>query len=286
MSAPIALTKFIMQNIGIIFLSLLIILISVVLTPSKDKHSFLFQLIILVTSKLFDGKAYAGFGTYSTGNPNFREVIGGLLSSPLNQGTKYYTGMKVCSSESSQFASNKLGISFSTVLYERDTAPVPINNHAMVYLNSVVSDTLNWTTISGSFIADSTYEYIMLGDFFSTSNNDLQNVNPNAIFAETYYYVDAVYVSTDSLCCFSEIPNIQTKQLLIFPNLVSDFLNINTYSEKAVVTVYDMFGKEQFKSIEEGGVININISFLSEGMYILLLQTRNEFNYQKFFKDK
>ena len=92
------------------------------------------------------------------------------------------------------FACNKLGVLFSNSTYSEFNPP-PENNFAHVYTDSIITDTTNWFTIAGSFVADSTYSNIILGIFFDNNNVDtLRLFKPNCdVFA--YYFIDDVSVT-------------------------------------------------------------------------------------------
>ncbi len=144
------------------------------------------------------GIGYSGLIAY---NPLgvLQESFGRQLSNSIQIGQKYYVSMKVSLAEWSGSASDKLGILFSTINYN-DTMPPPINNFAHIYTEFIISDTLEWTTISGVFIADSAYQYISIGTFFDDANIDTIVFNPNKD-GTTYYFIDDICVSTDSIVC-------------------------------------------------------------------------------------
>ena len=114
------------------------------------------------------GNAYCGFYTFNS-PATYREIIGTQLTSALNIAEKYYISFKVSLGDPVfnllDCASNKIGALFSTVPYSLAN-PAPINNFSHVYSASVIVDSINWVTISGSFVADSAYQYIHLGCFF------------------------------------------------------------------------------------------------------------------------
>ncbi|MFH2094810.1 MAG: hypothetical protein ABIJ16_03840, partial [Bacteroidota bacterium] len=119
-----------------------------------------------------DSNAYCGLYTYTWVSLNQREYIGRQISSPLIIGQKYYCSFCVSlasidssTSTSCNCASNNLGLLFTTTPYNYDIwNPTSIRNFAHINSNSIISDTLNWTTISGSFIADSSYQYFTIGN--------------------------------------------------------------------------------------------------------------------------
>ena len=117
------------------------------------------------------GNAYAGFLNYMSNAyaPGYREYIGAILSSTLIINTKYYVSFKVSLSINSLIPSNgssdKMGAMFSTIPYNTNN-PTPITNNPLIYYNSIITDSLNWTRVLGTFISDSAYQYIIIGNFF------------------------------------------------------------------------------------------------------------------------
>ncbi len=226
------------------------------------------------------GSAYAGFFTYR-GGLGYQEILGSQLIQPLIVGQKYFVKFFV-SMAYKEFAfgihintaTNKLGIQFSMVSYS-DSNYVPITNSAQIYSDSVIADTINWIPISGSFIADSAYNYIMAGCFFVDSVltivplDTLPPFYPNA-----YYYIDDICVSTDSLYCetLSGINQVEQLAANIFPNPFDDELNIHLkVNDQAEVFLYDLTGRmllrHQFISS-----ISLNTSMLPAGMYVYQLR--------------
>lgn len=153
------------------------------------------------------GQAYAGFIAFSlSGNQttSFREYIGAQLNIPLSTGTQYYVSFKVSPTisnsptiGSNKYVNNNLGVLFRMT----STTQLSIPNFAHVYSNSIISDTTAWVTISGSFIADSAYKYIVIGNFFDDSQTSFLLLNSSGSYPLSYYYIDDVCVSTDSLGC-------------------------------------------------------------------------------------
>ena len=119
------------------------------------------------------GNGYAGFTAYNVGG-FAREIIGRQLSQTLLIGQTYYVSIKVSLAEFEgpppQFVPcNKVGAKFSTIPYSASN-PAPVNNFAHVYTNTIIGDTTNWTTIKGFFMADSSYQFIMIGNFFDDAH--------------------------------------------------------------------------------------------------------------------
>ncbi|MFP5471532.1 MAG: hypothetical protein ACLGGV_08030 [Bacteroidia bacterium] len=94
--------------------------------------------------------------------PDGRELLYTTLNNPLSIGITYYISFKVSAAfpgvwDDMRCFTDKIGVRFSM----NSTAPL-IDNFAHVYSNSIISDTVNWVTVSGSFVADVAYEYIFI----------------------------------------------------------------------------------------------------------------------------
>jgi hypothetical protein len=224
------------------------------------------------------GNAYCAFSPYGSpifGFHNEREFIGGHLSALLNIGIKYYVSFKVSLSLDSAIdvncASNKIGAMFSTIPYSWNN-PTPITNNPQVYTDSIIIDTINWTRIFGSFIADSNYQYIIIGNFFTDSNTDTLIMNSN-YYCNSYYYLDDVCVSADSLTCNPPdaiIDNKLNENIEIFPSPANSVLhiateNINNYSLK----IYNITGEMVLQAGKLYGDSDIDIAAFPKGVYII-----------------
>lgn len=238
------------------------------------------------------GNAYGGVGTYGShwlGFLDAREFIGRQLSSPLIIGTKYYVsfgvGLGFLDSLSINCATNHLGILFSTVAYST-TSPAPISNYAHVYTDSIITDTANWVTISGSFTADSAYNYVVFGNFFDDSNTDTLIMN-DSIYCNSFYYVDDICVSIDSTCYVGTgITSIIPKSAItIFPNPTNGdvYIKLNEHG-KAIVNVYSVMGKlittanlQQISSNE----YKIDLSSQPDGIYFINTRINETIKQQK-----
>jgi len=213
------------------------------------------------------GNAHCGFIAYNPWSPNNRELIGRQLSNALIPGEIYYVNMKVSLGEWSNCATNKLGILFSTIPYDGPSSP-PINNSSHIYASAIITDTINWLTITGSFIADSAYEYIIIGNFFDDANTDT-SINDNSNLCKSYYFVDDVCVSMDSLTCVDikeELINFNTDTTVIKKGDCINFI-LNT------VVNYDFY-EWQFESATpttSSDSMPVNICYDSSGVYSVTL---------------
>jgi hypothetical protein len=138
----------------------------------------------------------------SPNGPNAREFLGIQLSQPLIVGIQYYFTAKINFSggPTTIVASNKFGMKLLTYDLDSSNSSNLITNSATIFSDSIVSDTLNWYNISGSFISDSVYTHLVLGNFFDDLNTDTLSVLPG--FPDySYYFIDDICLSTDSLYC-------------------------------------------------------------------------------------
>jgi hypothetical protein len=226
------------------------------------------------TQEAINGKAYAGFYTFDQSWSTYRELLIGTLTQSLNTNQKYFISFKVSRADRENivgYSTNKIGVKFTKV----KQVNVQINNNAHLYTDSLITDTVNWTKISGSFLADSTYKYIMIGNFFDDSNTTIFN-HGNGVIA--YYYIDEVCVSTDSL--FTEnyfttgiIRNQIQDKIEITPNPANTSFSIEYSCTNGKILVYNytgqLFYERSINSICD--VITINSADWVSGIYFVRL---------------
>lgn len=157
------------------------------------------------------GSGYSGIYTFRSDAifpKNAREFLGIKLTKQLDSGQKYYISFKVSLADDATYATNNIGVLFSRNFFCGDTSDfcdtseaAPLTNYVHIYSKQIITDSVAWTTISGSFIADSTYEYIMIGNFFTDDSTDF--VVFDTLGKWSYYYVDDVCVSLDSTTCLN-----------------------------------------------------------------------------------
>jgi hypothetical protein len=214
----------------------------------------------------FNGIAYTGLLTFNQSFNSEREIIIGQLVSPMTVGQKYYITFKVSRADhiNMGYSTNKIGVKFTKV----KQSYVQINNVAHYYSNNVITDTLNWTKISGNFISDSIYQYIMLGNFFDDINTTKIN---DGIGSYAYYYIDDVCLSTDSIFCASlnevgiqEIKN-SVENLIFYPNPANEKITVRTSGE---FRIYSPMGYSILLESAESKN-EIDTSKLPSGLYFI-----------------
>ncbi|MEO8151372.1 MAG: T9SS type A sorting domain-containing protein [Bacteroidia bacterium] len=227
------------------------------------------------------GNGYAGLLTYEY-NPNTREYLEVKLDSVLVQGLTYYVTFFISRSDSCIWAVDNLSAYFSV-----DSAlgvgwsPLPFTPQVSNNAGNFLTDRINWTRIEGSFVAQGGERFITIGNFNDDANTDTLSVpggNPTPQgFRHSYYYVDDVCVSSDSLTCYSTvgINDLENKDdLILFPNPFTDRINITVKRNEIVeVSLYDVTSRGIFNQSFTNST-SINTEQLAKGIY--LYEVRNK----------
>jgi|AntAceMinimDraft_17_1070374.scaffolds.fasta_scaffold22957_2 hypothetical protein len=232
------------------------------------------------------GDAYCAFYTYCWVFDNYREYIGTQLINPLVTGKKYYVSFKVSLADEVYCGTNNIGVLFSTVPHidtlPYDTISGPINNFAHIYCPLVITEKNNWVNISGSFFADSSYKYVILGNFFSDDNTIISTLN----YCNAYYFVDDICVSEDSSTCDiqTDIVRYKYNKINIYPNPTKDKLFIENYSSKEFIfNIYNHFGvKVKNGKSYHHSYTEIDLSNLQSGIYYIQCFINNNLLTKKF----
>ena len=219
------------------------------------------------------GNAYCGIGVYGSCVVNVREFIGTQLTFPLNIGEKYFVSFKVSLSVSDLIKANtsvnKLGALFSTVNICFTSFYPPINNNANIYTDLIITDSLNWTTINGSFIADSAYKYITIGNFFDDAHTDTLIIKLDSFCQGAYYFIDDVYVGIDSLSNIQVYNTANTINISPNPTFNNFSIENNNTSKMTNCKIYNSIGSLVFEKKQIENKENIDVSDFLPGIYFL-----------------
>lgn len=146
--------------------------------------------------------AYVGFLTYGITTPDFlREQVGVELTSPLIIGETYYVSFFVAMAYTPHqlnIATNNLGALFTTYSFYDLMLDISNLNFSHINESSIISEN-DWVKISGSFVADSAYTYLIIGNFYDDIQTDTLNLSFTVAQQRTYFGVDDICVTTDSL---------------------------------------------------------------------------------------
>lgn len=156
----------------------------------------------------FEGASCAGMYTYlENGSTEYREWIMAPLLEPMVVGQTYYCSLRANAAFGGNhtypqhwLANDKVGMRFTTTAMPPwnvvDPYPVP-PNHAHITYPEILADTVGWTLVSGSFVADSAYQYVMIGQFFSNALTDTLQFSPEGI---PWYWLPRAYTLVDAVC--------------------------------------------------------------------------------------
>jgi hypothetical protein len=235
------------------------------------------------------GNSYAGFGTFTSLDINSREFFGVELIDSLLIGQKYYFSFYVSLSDYSNCISNNIGLRFTSYY---NYLPDP-NNYSHFNIDTMIVDSAKWVKIAGSFIADSTYKYIEFGIFYDGNSTDTVIIGAiSTIFSydpsyASYYYIDDICVSQDSLTCNLSTDIIDYEimdKIQIFPNPVNNILYIeNKFPEKEIekIIIYNSQGiiEDMFCDFKENF---INLENYRNGIYYICIYSTNLIITRKF----
>ena len=146
------------------------------------------------------GNAYAGIYLYMHSQDAYpvREYLMTPLSTTLAVGEPYTVSLKVVLAEFTNTAVNSLGVYFSTTplpyssAYPSTNANIPVMpQHTFP---DMLTDSVNWTTLSFVYTATGNEQYMTIGVFADDSDVTAVPFNPFSPVQLSYIFVDEVYV--------------------------------------------------------------------------------------------
>ncbi|MEO6883950.1 MAG: gliding motility-associated C-terminal domain-containing protein [Bacteroidia bacterium] len=223
------------------------------------------------------GLGYGGFVTYSLYDSNYREYLQVQLLHNLIKGKKYCVSFFVSLADSVEYSTKDMGIFFSTKAIT-STNFFNLNQIPQIVEDTNITNKVNWTIVSGSFIADSTYSYITIGNF----DDDLQcNALPSGVsssspqYGGAYYYIDDVSVTEcdDTIATNDDVVQIPN---VITPNNdgKNDYFVIENLPDNSELTIYNRWGNNVYQSLNYQN--NWKADEVNAGTYYYLLTLPNK----------
>jgi gliding motility-associated-like protein len=125
---------------------------------------------------------------------SYREYLQVQLESPIVKGKSYFARMYVLLNPWVELASNNLGMYFSSVeISQPDQNEVLSNLRPQIVEKEVIHNEDNWYEVSGCFTAEYDAEYLLIGNFFLTTETEIDTTEGG--FGQfAYYFIDDVYV--------------------------------------------------------------------------------------------
>ena len=234
-----------------------------------------------------DGDGYIGVGTYQVGFPFFREFACAPLMQPLVAGVPVFLSMKVAlggfgsySIMSPKWTCNGIGMRLTTQPFEWPLAYHP--NTAQLYLDEVLNDTTDWTTLSTIFIPDSAYSFVTVGNFFEDSFSDPTLLDTLGGTSIAYFFIDRVCITTDPAGCLNYSGEIEFESVpewsvaSVFTNKL-DVMFRKSLMQACFLELWDIAGcqvSSAFVTAGEGRV-SLQTAGLADGLYVLSIRGQN-----------
>lgn len=228
-----------------------------------------------------DGDGFAGIYTVVNNGDfyEYREILGTELTSSLEPGETYYISFYTSRADCMNCSSDNLGTLFSTT--DRDfSTGTDVPNYAHFSTTEIISDSTNWVKVSGSFVADSAYNYIFIGNFFDYESTEFSMLGEATCWGDipycsAYYFIDNVCVSRDSMTCIEPQhigveEYVSSSDQLIYPNPFEGELKLNLPNlTNGEIKIFDLKGKLVFQSYFSGAdAETFDLSHLERGAYI------------------
>ncbi len=148
------------------------------------------------------------------------------------------------------------------------------------------NDKANWTKISGFFIANGSENYLLIGNFNrkqATTTTQVSSTNTNY----SYYYIDDVCVSSDSLTCSQPVginpTSLNLSSFNLYPNPATSHVTISNNLHTAFdIQVYNTVGQLLYKeqNINKSN-LQLDVSSYNSGLlFIKITSNNNQFIYK------
>ena len=137
------------------------------------------------------GSGYAGIIAYLS---DYREYIQVPLSQTLLAGQKYYVSFYISSADLNEYVIKEFGAYFSSAEIHTGTYNMLSFIPQIQHYGNLLSDTIGWTNIKGSFVAEGSERYLIIGNFNNDQNTTVVQVRNDIHITAVYYYIDDVSV--------------------------------------------------------------------------------------------
>ncbi len=246
----------------------------------------------------FEGTSCAGLHTYwQNDQAEYREWMMAPLVEPLVVGQTYYCSFwaNAAFGGNHQYpqqwlANDKVGMRFTTMAMPpwtvNDPFPAPPNQAHIMY-PQILADTVGWTLVSGSFVADSAYQYVMIGQFFSNALTDTLHFSPEGV---PWYWLPRAYTLVDAVCVTASpegcdlgqgVDNAQVTSPVLFPNPARDQLIVGQRAG-AEAQVLDAVGRLLWQGRISSDRWVLEVGSWARGAYALRMAHRGSVETHKF----
>jgi len=224
------------------------------------------------TANPHGGNAIMGLIAYHGISTDFREYIAHSLSTPLLVGHTYTVSYFVTNGQYNGnyggCGSTNLAVAFTTSEPLQNTTG-PISGIIPQHIHSTVLYSTDWQAVSFTFVADSAYQYLTMGNFKDNNSTQVQNIE-NASIETVYYFIDDISVVEE---------NGHSMLNELHSNIASVVYDINS---KSLKLESNLLGSIKFELITINGTklktvvfqddIEIDISSYPSGTYFYQLE--------------
>jgi hypothetical protein len=229
------------------------------------------------------GQGYGGVGTFQWNAPNYREFICAELAQQLSPGVPVDLSMKVALGVfgsyglySPKWTTTGIGMLLTTQPFVWSSGSA-CPNTAQLYMDTVFTDTANWVLLSTTYVPDSAYQYVILGNFFEDSLSSpiiLDTVFGNLNGA--YAFIDEVCITPAGMYCdFANVVGSLSLSNWRVTSPFSERLEITFGSVLEVATdlmLYDAGGRLIARRTIAAGSMGVEwpVCGLANGVYVVL----------------
>ena len=242
-----------------------------------------------------DGEGYVGLGAYSSILETSREYIACELLNPLNVGTEYSISFKVALNDGNAFplsycAGNSFGVKFFVNPNFSQNNPFTPDNSPDFQYSNFITDTLNWTEVSGSFIPTEAFNWLALGNFLENELTDTIHLSQNTSQSSCviYLYLDDICVSEGDSCLLNMSSNLDSHNSFIpqiGPNPFMDKISVTIpTNDKYNVTINYTSGHTVYTNDGIENKLNINTVNWAAGIYLITISTKTNIYNTKIIK--
>lgn len=223
------------------------------------------------------GNAIMGLITYHGLSTYFREYISHSFISPLVVGqtytVTYYVSNGIYNGNYGGCGSSNLAMAFTM------TEPVQNGSGALSGIipqheHSSILYSTDWQQVTFSFVADSAYNHLVIGNFKENTNTLIQNFE-NASIETAYYFIDDISIIAET--GHSGINPLTSSIYDLKVNQMDKRIDIKTNeSQKYQLTIFNTMGNIVFISTLQGEQ-SISFSNFSSGIYFYQLSDSREY---------
>lgn len=228
-----------------------------------------------------DGECYAGVITYHQ-NVQVREFFMVELSEPLVPGNTYYTSFYANAAWGGYevhpqhwVATSHIGMLFT--MHSRqweynDPVPAP-GNFAHVVHPWIIADTVGWTLVSGSFVADSAYRYVMIGNHFGDAMTDTLHIGHSIQYAKAMTLIDDVCVSASPDGCPLALGVAESTLdgVTLYPNPATSYVTVHGLPGGVKAMIHDALGRSVWAGSTTPGAWRLDVGAWARGSYVMRL---------------